>query len=382
MQFVYILLALCLILLLVVGIHELGHYLLARSFKVVIKRFVLGLGKPFLVYKCRSGLELALAPFPIGGYVKLLDEREMKVPEGLKSQTFNAQPPYKRILILLAGPIINLLAAWLIFSNMFLFGKLFYYPEIGAVSNNSIAAIAGLKAGDKIISVDGWRTYNWSLATMALFLNSSNPKGVAVDVISSSNQVKHLKFDLKSWQLTESIKPIELLGITVLPMENKKSYPRQSWSSAVSKGLYVTWQYIALNTLLIKKLLMGKISMALLAGPLSFINVAGSFFKLGLEQFLYFIALLSIAVGVTNLLPIPSLDGGHILFIIVEKVRHKPISMEAQILAYRLALAFFFVFFMHLLANDVRRLDKIFNAQKTPVSSSLHEVAPKNKETE
>lgn len=310
-----------------------------------------------------SGVELAITPLPIGGYVKLFDEREAPLTQQQKPFDINRQSTYKKTFIYLAGPINNLLLAIFLFFMLFWLGTSFFSPTVGKVIPHSIAAQGGVQAEDQFISIDGWSTHNWSLALMALLAHSGDKTPLLLEVKKKSGVLKLIKLDVTDWRFDGiKSKPLASLGI-ILPIPLEKKVINLNFLQAGITGFKTTWQYIALNSLIIHKLFTGKISIAALTGPLLFFDSAQRMFQLGIDRFLYFIALLSIAVGVVNLLPLPGLDGGHILFALIEKWRGVPVSIAVQVLLYRFMMAAFFIFFMHLIANDLRRLAHTPNEQ-------------------
>lgn len=364
MTVLYYLVLIAVILLTVVGIHELGHYCLARYFGVKATRVVIGIGTPFYIYQLSSGLELALAPLPIGGYVKLLDEREAKLTESQKRHSFTVQPIINRILILLAGPMMNFMLAIVLFIGLFSFGLKAYQPVLPEIAPNSIMAKAGLKKGDQIIAIDGWPTLTWSQVMMVIISHGgqSLPLSVKVKQVDKA-QPQILLMDVSNWTLSAPTShPLTDLGL-VMPKTLSPTKIQLPFLQAVQMALMMTGEYIALNSLVVAKIIMGKISLLALAGPVSFLSSAKTLMLLGIDKFFFMVALLSIAVGVANLLPLPTLDGGHILFLLIEKWRGHPLSIEVQVLMYRIMLAFFFIIFMQLLANDFHRMAAVKKPQ-------------------
>lgn len=371
MSLIYGVIALCIILILVVGTHEFGHYWVAKKFGVGIRQFVLGLGKPLYKKKLSNGIDFGITPFPIGGYVKLYDEREEKLTDSELPKSFNRQPAIKRILILLAGPVINLILAFLLFFIMYLVGKSVVLPIVGEVAPFSIASQAGLSQGDQLLSVDDWETPDWHLAAMAIVAHSGNSAPIQLKIRNSSGELSLVSLQVEQWRYNGIEKNLlEGLGI-VINHPLQKSVIKLSLLKAIKVSAYRLWQYIALNGVVVGKILSGKISVAALSGPLTFFDSAQSVLRLGMDKFLYFIALLSIAVGIANLLPLPTLDGGHIMYVLIEIVRGKAVSTEMQVLMYRFMLAAFFVLFMNLLANDLRRLGEKYHPASNSTSAQI-----------
>ncbi len=351
--------ALIVILLLVVGVHELGHYWAARLVGVKTRRIVLGLGQPFCIKKFNSGLELAISPWPIGGYVKFFDEREISLTLEQQPYSFTKQSAWRRLFIYLGGPCLNIIFAGFIFSSLYYIGFTSVPPVIGAVEKNSIADKAGLRSGELLLTIDGWQTSNWSLALLAIVGHSGNQSAIRIKVKTLDNNIRLINLDVDKWHFN-GIKqtPLGSLGLSI-PKKPNKIKVSVSLSGSIKHGIYKTWQYLALNCLASSKILTGKISIAALSGPLKLLKTSQILLRTSIEAFLNFIALFSIAVGVVNLLPLPTLDGGHILYIIIEKLRGQAVSVAMQVLMYRFMMVAIFIICMQLLANDLIRLDSI-----------------------
>ncbi len=353
--------------LLVIGLHELGHYFAAKCLGVGVRQIVLGLGKPFYRKTLASGLVLGVTPYPIGGYVKLLDEREAPLLEEEKPRSFTYQAPWRRIVILLAGSAVNFLVAFLIFSSIFFVGMKQTSVIIGDIDVQSIAAKGGLQAGDLIQSIDGWQTPNWSLALLSIMSHSGNHSPMMLTIKRGNETNLTAMLSMTAWNFNGLRQtPLDSLGIQ-LPEVLTKEMVRYGGMDAFKQGACRTWQYLALNLSMMKNIATRKISIAALSGPLTLVEAAQSELDLGLMRFLSFIALLSVAVGLINLLPLPSLDGGHILYVLIEKVRGKAMALDVEVLIYRFMLAALFIFCMQLLANDLNRLatPQVVESQKS-----------------
>lgn len=341
--------------LLVVGTHELGHFLAAKLLGVGVRQVILGLGKPLYTKTLNSGLVLGITPFPLGGYVTLFNEREAPLMDKEKSFSLTSQAPWRRIIIFLAGAGVNFLVAIFLFSLLFFIGFKQIDTTVSAPTSQSIAQFSGLHDGDKITGINGWETPNWSLLTLAILSHSGKKSPLYFSIIRNGQQ-KNLTLIMNEWHyngLRET--PLESLGIT-LPPKLTREWIQYSFVESFKKGLYRTWQYTALNVSMVGKIVTGKISLMALAGPLTLLDSAQSQLKVSFTVFLNFIALLSIAVGVVNLLPLPSLDGGHIVYVLLEKIRGRSVSIAMEVLIYRFMLAALFVFCMQLLANDLHKL--------------------------
>lgn len=354
-------LAILLAIVVIVAVHEFGHLLVARLLNIKVIRFSIGFGKPLLSFKPSSGIEYVISAIPLGGYVRMLDEREGEVPPELTKQAFNRQTVGKRFLVLFAGPLTNILFAFLLFFAIAIIGYSTVKPVIDEVKANTPIAFAGIRAPQTIVAIDGWETPDWRTASLAI-ISRIGDQGFMFMTLKSDKQGKPSTYilNLKNWRLNNlKPKPIESLGI--VPM-NPKQHPEIRHFQQVGgvKALHHAWQetyrFVKFNLIVLGKIIIGKISLQSIAGPISLMATAGKAFSYGLVSFLFFIAILSLAIGIINLVPIPGLDGGHIFLLLVEKIRGKPMSVAAQVLAYRLGMIFLCVIVAQVLITDVLRL--------------------------
>jgi len=434
-----------------VTVHEFGHFYVARLCGVRVLRFSLGFGKVLWRYYDKQGTEFSLSALPFGGYVKMLDEREGEVPEELLPQAFNRKTVWQRMAIVLAGPVANFILAILLFWMLLLGGERGLIPIIGAVQPNSIAAKAGLEVGQEIIAVDDETTPTEQAVARHLIGRLGESGEILFNVrYPDSNLTYEIAVPLNNWMQDAKdpepfaglgidigpVKPIvgdvipntpaaragfklddkilrvnqlpvhdwrdfqnavrprinevvmveverksttgadELLSLSVTPesfTEKGVSYGRvgmapkplpeeslrhyeYSVGGALIAGVKRTWDTSGFVLLSVKKLILGEISTKNLSGPISIAKVAGSSAQIGLKSFVGFVALLSVFLGVFNLLPIPVLDGGHLLYLSVEVIKGKPVSEKVQILAYQLGLLLVIGLSMLAMYNDIMRL--------------------------
>lgn len=408
-----------------VTFHEFGHYYACRKLGVKVLRFSLGLGKPFWRYR-RSvdDTEFTLAPIPLGGYVKMLDEREGEVPPEDLPLAFNRQTVLTRSLIVFAGPFANFLLAVLLLWLVFMIGETGLRPVLGAIPPGSIAESAGLVEGDEIVSIDGKSTPIWSVAINTLLEQVIVKEAVDVGVkladgrlvvktlsipteLSQTPEVLYerlgfhrwmpplppvagrimpdspaaksglqagdrlLKLDgesVQTWQqfvqqirahpgdqiqvdLERGGMPSSLLlkvgekntpegrigfvGVEGAPyppevLDGLQAEYRLAMVPALLEAVYRTYDYSGLSLKMIGRMIVRKASVDNLGGPISIAQYAGQSAAMGMIEFLKFLATLSIGLGVLNLLPIPVLDGGHLLFFLLEAARGKPLPETAQ----------------------------------------------------
>ena len=434
-----------------VAVHEYGHFWVARRCGVKVLRFSIGFGKSLFSWRDRQGTEYIVATIPLGGYVKMLDEREGEVPAEELHAAFNRKPVLQRIAVVSAGPLANLGLAVLAYWFVFMSGETGYVPVIGEVEAGSVADVAGLEAGQEIVAVDGRETPTWQALSFRLLdrIGDSGTISFAVkypdsDVVYESEAVLQqwlsdqeqpdlygglgialytpevppvisevvpqspaaaagmqsgdkvlradgvpmtLWMDWVDYVRERAEQPIELeferdgelLRAVIVPERisdgNGESFGRVGLGVALPEmppGMVREFQRGPLQSLgasfnrtgemvmftlkSIKKMLIGLISPKNLSGPITIAKVASASAKSGLEAYISFLALLSVSLGVLNLLPIPVLDGGHLLFYTVELLAGRPVPEKIQSLGYQLGLFVVLGIMMLALYNDFARL--------------------------
>ncbi|UXL37637.1 RIP metalloprotease RseP [Pseudomonas fragi] len=433
-----------------VTFHEFGHFWVARRCGVKVLRFSVGFGTPLLRWHDRQGTEFVVAAIPLGGYVKMLDEREGEVPADQLDQSFNRKTVGQRIAIVAAGPIANFMLAMAFFWVLAMMGSQQVRSVIGAVESGSLAAQAGLVAGQEIVSIDGEATTGWSNVNLQLVrrLGESGSLQVVVREPDSSAQASH-QLVLKDWlKGADEPDPITSLGIRPwrpeLPAVLAELDPKgpaqaaglktgdkllamndqviKDWQqvvdwvrvrpdarvvlrverdgvpveipvtlaargegkaatgylgagvkgvdwppamirevsygplAAIGEGAKRTWTMSILTLDSLKKMLFGELSVKNLSGPITIAKVAGASAQSGVADFLNFLAYLSISLGVLNLLPIPVLDGGHLLFYLIEWARGRPLSDRVQGWGMQIGISLVVGVMLLALINDLGRL--------------------------
>lgn len=441
------LLAFIFAILILVSLHEFGHYIVARLCGVKVLRFSVGFGKPFFTRK-RGDTEWCLAPIPLGGYVKMVDTREGEVAQADLPYAFDKQHPAKRIAIVAAGPLTNLALAVLLYGLSFSFGVTEIRPYVGTVEPDTIAARAGFQSGDRIQSVNSTPVEDWGSAQTEIALNLEAGKvAVAVQTASGAQTVRTIdaagteeagkiaknqgyiglmpfkistviggvekgspadKAGLKtgdkltaadgkpitSWQewanltrqspgrkialtyerdgqaRTADIRPdtVErsdktLIGRVGLLPQSDKAWDRQirrNYRPSVVRAFGMGWEktvsYSWTTVKFFGKLISGNASASHISGPLTIADIAGQSAELGLQSYLEFLALVSISLGVLNLLPVPVLDGGHLVFYTAEWIRGKPLGERIQNIGLRFGLALMMLMMAIAFFNDITRL--------------------------
>ncbi len=350
-------------LLILIGIHEYGHFVIARLCGIKVLRFSIGFGKALFSWHDRKGTEWVIAALPIGGYVKLLDEREDPVNRSEQHLAFNRHSIKHRLFVMLGGPLFNVLFAIVAFWLMFVVGIIVVTPLIGSVLPNTAAAQAGLRPNTIITKIDRQTIHSWQQASLALItrLGSQGIMQITTQDPQTKQRSKH-QLALSQWQV-DPIKVNLLTSLGIKPYRIKTKAQAQrlvrkrrySLLSAWGPALQQTWIYTRLNYVILWKLITGQISLRNLGGPLSLFQGV-EITKSRFSSFLQFLGLISISLAIINLLPIPGLDGGHILFLLIEVIRGKALTLRMQGLVTRLGIILLVVLLIHATANDLARL--------------------------
>lgn len=431
-----------------VAVHEWGHYYIARLCGVYVKRFSIGFGKPIWSKVDKHGTEFALAAIPLGGYVRMLDERVDEVPPEMASQAFNNKSVGKRMAIIAAGPGVNFIFAAIALYAMFLIGISTIKPVIGEVSPDSIAAQAGLTGNMEIIAVGSRETPDWEAVNLEL-MSYIGQESMPVTVVSESDSARQRVLDIAGWNFDpDSESPLRSLGISpfrpgatltvayvaeqtaaseaglqqndeivaldgqpvtawedlVAQIKNRpgeqveirvnragqtydlsatigrRDTPEgqdgylgvspfaEPWPEgyvfthqyglleAVGKAVDKTWRLMTLSVEMIGKLITGDVSVKNLSGPIAIAQGAGNSAGYGLVYFLSFLALISVNLGIVNLLPLPMLDGGHLMYFTIEWITGRPVPEEVQEWGFRIGAMLLFTIMSIAIINDITRL--------------------------
>lgn len=434
-----------------VTFHEFGHFWVARRCGIKVIRFSVGFGTPLLRWKDKLGTEFVVAALPLGGYVRMVDEREGEVDEADLPYAFTRKPVWQRMAVVAAGPAANFILAILVYWIVYTVGVTGIAPVISAVTPGSVAESAGLQAGQEIIAVDGKSTPTWQalneklvgrigetgkitftvtqpgdslpsdyqgelqewlsgadepdpVSSLGIVLYTPQILPVADEVVpgepaalaglQSGDRVisagGESMVDWSAWVAYVRARPGEAIllevqrgdehfettvvpkmataedgtkigqvGMSVLIPEWPEHLVRKtdySLLQALGRGVEQTWNTSVLILDSVKKMLMGLISAKHLSGPITIAKVAGASAQYGLTAYLGFLAFLSVSLGVLNLLPIPVLDGGHLMYYIIEAVKGSPVPEKIQMMGFRVGM--FLVIGLMLLAlyNDLMRL--------------------------
>lgn len=434
---------------LLITVHEFGHFWVARRCGIRVLRFSVGFGKPLISRVDRHGTEFALAAIPLGGYVKMLDEREGPVASDEQHLAFNRQHVLKRIAVVIAGPLANFILAVVAYWIMFMVGTTAIVPMVGEVSPNSPAERGGLQNGQEIVSVQGRQTPDWNGVNLALVAEIGTSGHLEISTRDKQGRLEEHQLPVEHFMARQDPpEPLGTLGftpwrpdvapvigqvledspaaqgglqpgdrimavdgqsiptwealvlhvqaaantplemrverdgrdmtITVTPEGRKQdsattgfmgagvgsvSWPQEyqrtlSWGpmGAMGQALSRTGEMTSLTVGSIGKMITGLISPSNLSGPITIARVAGDSARSGLETFISFLAYLSISLGVLNLLPVPVLDGGHLVYYIIELVRGRPVSERVQAFGLRIGMALIASLMLMAFYFDIMRL--------------------------
>lgn len=355
--------------LIVVSVHEFGHFIVAKFCKIKVLRFSIGFGKVLWRFYDKQKTEYAISAVPLGGYVRLLDENEGPVAPEERSQTFNYHPLHQRFAVIIAGVLFNIIFAFLAFWLVFSVGIVFIKPLVGGVMPNSLAAEAGIKAGEEIIAINNKSTPHWSAIAMTLIEYYGEEKTVAITVreISKNKIIQHqINLDLRHWHLN-ALRPDPLSSLGIVPYQFSKPITIAQRTQMLNtmrypffKAAMVAYQqmvsFIHFNWVILTKMLTGVISWKSLGGPLTIFQAAVLSAGQGLIIYINFLALLSVSIAVVNLFPIPGLDGAQLVYLLIEMIRGKAVSLQAQVLLFRLGVIVLVLLMIQVLMNDLLRL--------------------------
>ncbi|WP_417664073.1 sigma E protease regulator RseP [Pseudidiomarina donghaiensis] len=433
-----------------VTFHEFGHFWVARRCGVKVLTFSVGFGKPIWQRQGRDGTVYQVGVIPLGGYVRMLDERVDSVSENERQVTFNSKTVWQRAAIIAAGPIANFVLAIAVLWLMFVIGVPSVKPIVGTVQENSIAAQAGIQTPAEIIAIDGVETADWQQVNLRFAAALGNDL-VEVKTIDEGNRERTYQLQIGAWRLQDNQQPtyaalglqpfrpevslvlsyiapdspaaaanlqvgdkiiafdgtpvvdwpqtrdlimqaagqevrvtLERNGQTVTQQVQLGSreangqrygflgveptvaaYPEQyrftqqyGIVDGLLQGAERTWELMALSVNMLGKLLVGTVSVSNLSGPVAIAEGAGATASYGLVYFLGFLALISVNLGIINLVPLPVLDGGHLAFLAIEGVRGKPVSERVQEVCYRIGGILIFALMAIAISNDILRLSQ------------------------
>jgi regulator of sigma E protease len=437
-----------------VSVHEFGHFWVARRLGFKVLRFSIGFGKPIARWRgaAPDHTEYWLSSIPLGGYVKMLDEREGPVAVADQPRAFNRRPVWQRILVLLAGPAFNFLFAIVAYWFMFSTGVPGIKPLIGSVAADSVAGRAGIEPNDEIETIGGRPTETWEAATLAIFDELLDDARIDLSVRSADGKIKNVSLDVRGREaeLTEPSALFKGLGIRPGPavpavigavaadsaaeraglkvndevlradgnaidtwdawvefirtrpgetvsieirrageaitvplaigsvaeegktigrigaaslseipaqvLEEMRAEQRYGVLESLPRGVAKTWEMTSLTVKMLAHMVVGQVSLKNMSGPLTIAAVAGESAQAGFGSFFNFLAVVSISLGIINLVPVPLLDGGQVVYQLAEWIKGSPLSERAMALGQQIGVFFLIVLMSFVFYNDLTRI--------------------------
>lgn len=334
-------------------VHELGHFLFAKAMKVKVLKFSLGFG-PRVVGRRYGETEYLISAVPLGGYVKMLGEdHEDEVSPGDLKRAFHFQSVWKRFLIVVAGPVFNVFFAAVVFFGLYLTGVPVLLPEVGEVSPDGAAVRAGILKGDRITAIDGTRITRWDEMTGIIHRSPGRELRIEIRRGTETLVIPVAPERKAAPNLFGEMKEVGLIGIKP---SGAVMTEREGPVRAVGHAFLRTWDIVVLTVVSIVKIIQRIIPAETIGGPILIFQMAGEQAAHGPMSFFAFMAVISINLGVANLLPIPILDGGHLLFLVIEKIRRRPLSEKTMMVAQRIGLAMIITLMIFAFYNDIMRL--------------------------
>jgi regulator of sigma E protease len=335
-------------------VHELGHFLVAKYSGVGVLKFSLGFG-PKIIGRKFGETEYLISAFPLGGYVKLLGESEgEELSEEDEKRSFSKQTVWKRIGIVAAGPVFNFLLAVVIFTVVYIWGVPRLTTQIGSIQEGSAAFEAGLLVNDRIVAIDGSKVSVWD--DMARIVTDSGGKALQI-TIERSGEVKVISLTPRS-QKSKNLfgEDIDAYKLGISPKEDT-FVERMNPAKAFWAALKQTWVISKLTILSIVKMIEGVLSPKTLGGPILIAQIAGDTAKAGLIPFLLFMGLLSINLGILNLLPIPVLDGGHLAFFLIEAATGREVNIKWRERAQQVGFVILIALMIFVIIMDIDKMN-------------------------
>ena len=352
----------------VVFIHEYGHYYFAKSFGVGVTDFSIGFGKEIFGFNDKSGTRWKFCAIPLGGYVKFFGDRNVfsqaeqkellkKYSSEDQNKLFVTKPIYQRSLVVAAGPLANFLLAILIFTFIFMFaGKDFTPAQIQEVQKDSPAYISGIKDGDIILEINNNKVN--SILEVSNFINTSTSDSIDVKIMRNSEEIiltVKPKLTKGEDSLGNKVNK-KIIGIKISPLNDEFNRERLGPATALLYAVKETWFVTQASLDFVISMFQGKGDTTQLGGPIKIAKITGQVAQHGLIAFLSIMAYISISLGFINLLPIPMLDGGHLMFYAFEKVLGKPLTQRTQEGFFRIGLFLLVSLMFFTTFNDLKDL--------------------------
>ncbi len=349
-------------LVLMIIIHEFGHFIVAVLSGVKVERFSIGFG-PVLFKKQTKITEFAISAIPLGGYVKMKGEDPESISENDKEGAFFAQPVYKRMLIVFAGPFFNILSAVLFFAIAYTIGIQALSPQIGKVLKDSPAYFAHLQPGDKVIKINNINVATWE--DMSKIIRTHSDLNI---VIQRDGKIISTHIKPKTEIIKNALGYKEKINVIGILPSGQTTIIKHSIVKSLYLGVKQTIYIIKITIEGIIRLIEGFIPSSEVGGPIMIVDIASKAAQAGIGAFLIFASIISINLGLLNLFPIPVLDGGHLMFFTIEAIRRKPVSEKFQIVAQKIGIGLLIALMVFAFYNDIKRM---FVPKGLPPSSKV-----------
>lgn len=435
------LLAFIVTIIVIVAIHEFGHYLAMRLFNVRVLKFSIGFGPKLLGWRDRAGTDFVISAIPLGGYVKPLDRRDCEIAAEDEAVEFSGKPAWQRVIVYAAGPLANLILAFLLYWVVLLGGETSRIPVIGEIKPDTAVEQSGLVSGDELVAIEGQPTPTWQAVTSELIRYAGEQRDLRLTVVSADGERREVLLPIHSWAAQQEDNPFTVLGLTaqqpqavagsvlagspadkagllagdqVLAVDGE---PVASWGewveriranpdteltleisrdgerlsltlvpeavtegeelvgragigiagmrqihygplSAVPEAGRRVWQQTTMIVGAIAKLFTGELSVKTLGGPLTIAQAAGETAAVGVATFLLFLAFFSVSLGIINLMPVPMLDGGWIVFGVVEMIIRRDLPERFLMAAQSVGMVLVLGLMVFAVGNDIFRLLK------------------------
>lgn len=351
-----------------VFVHEYGHYIVAKLFKVKILEFSLGFGKELWGKDLKSGERFKICMLPLGGYVKMYgdesaassnSEKIYDLSKEERQDTFFFKPLWQKFLIVLAGPLANYLFAFVILVYVFSFhGKLYNLPEITKIYPDTPAAAAGLQTGDVIKEISGKKIRDFSDVREMILINPEVTLDVLIKRQESELMLKITPAAKQSEDDFGGKNRVGFLGVA----SDKVEYRKVNILTAIPRSAQELYDMSYLTLVALKQIILGQRSLSDLSGPVRIAKYSGDVTKQALTPrdgqikivlLFWFMAMISMNLGLVNLLPIPLLDGGHLFFYIIEFIKGKPLPIKVQEYVYKASMVFLLMIFSFVIVSDI-----------------------------
>jgi regulator of sigma E protease len=422
----------------IVAIHELGHYLAMRAFNVRVLTFSIGFGPRLFGWRDRAGTDFVVSAVPLGGYVKPLDRRDCEIAPGDEGFEFSAKPAWQRVIVYAAGPAANLILAILLYWLVLLNGETGRIPVLGEIVPDTAVAAAGLRSGDELVAIEGMETPSWQAVISTLIRFAGEQRELEVTVRNERGQERQVQLPIHDWARQPEENPLTVLGISVQPpqpvagsiaaggaaeraglregdrvlavddtavetwhdwvmliranantalrlevlrdgdrlwltlvpdavTEGGETFGRAGIGiagmreihygplAAVPEAVNRLWQQTTMIVGAIGKLITGQLSVKTLGGPITIAQAAGDTAAIGLVTFMLFLAFFSVSLGIINLMPIPMLDGGWIVFGVIEMITGRELPERFLLVAQNVGMVLVFGLMLLAVTNDILR---------------------------